>query len=113
MDQAAVGGVRGPADGNDAQKIDHSAGSTDPGRGTAEGDEESAGGKHPGGRDETADNLGDAAAGGAHLGREKFRQVEREPTEEQCGHEALGKDRRQESRGQWTGPQEEHPGQDR
>jgi secreted PhoX family phosphatase len=55
MDQAAAGSVWGPTDGNNAQKIDHPAGSTDAGIRTAEGDEESAGGKHPGSRDETAE----------------------------------------------------------
>lgn len=47
MGQAATGGVGGPTDGDDAQKIDHPAGGTDAGIGTAEGDEQPTGGQTP------------------------------------------------------------------
>ena len=71
--------------------------------------------KHPGkkksgGGGETSNVVGDAAASGADARGEKFRQVQRQPSEEQCGDEALREKKRKKDGLHRFGEQEQAAG---
>jgi hypothetical protein len=108
--QGFVRGVGGEPDDEHAESVNQGHHCANAGVIAAEETHQRTSRKQPGGGGETADIVSDAAAGGADARGEQFRQIEWQPTKEQCGDEALREEQRQEDGLHRFGEQEQPAG---
>ena len=87
--QGFVRGVGGEPDDDHAESVDQRHHCANAGVVAAEKVDEGASEKKSGGSGEASDVVGDAAASGTDACGKKFRQIQRQPTEDQRSNEAL------------------------